>query len=97
MVDNEDLQRRIETLEAVCESNKRAYVGAVKDLMTMDEKLKKLQDQNRRGRRAIAEIKALHHEYRGPFDEGRYCAHCNQISGTWIPYPCPTVQALEGM
>lgn len=48
----------------------------------------------RKTRAAVAEVKALHHEYRGPFDEGRYCAHCNQLTGSWIPYPCPTVEAL---
>lgn len=50
--------------------------------------------RDRAARAAVAAVRALHHEYRGPFDEGRYCAHCNQLTASWIPYPCPTVEAL---
>jgi hypothetical protein len=44
---------------------------------------------------AVARVRALHQQYRFAGDDTTdYCAHCNQISGGWIPWPCPTVQAL---
>ncbi|MFK3734044.1 hypothetical protein ACI2LJ_27685 [Streptomyces sp. NPDC088090] len=46
---------------------------------------------------AIARVRALHEQYRFGGDETTdYCAHCNQISGGWVPYPCPTLRALDG-
>ncbi|WP_318201091.1 hypothetical protein [Streptomyces sp. SCL15-4] len=46
---------------------------------------------------AAARVRALHQQYRFAGDDTTdYCAHCNQISGGWIPWPCPTVQALDG-
>ncbi len=46
-------------------------------------------------RAAEARVRALHQEYAFGDDPQVYCAHCNQISGGWIPWPCPTVQALD--
>ena len=46
--------------------------------------------------RAEARIRALHQQYRFAGDDTTdYCAHCNQISGGWIPWPCPTIAALD--
>jgi hypothetical protein len=46
---------------------------------------------------AVARVRSLHQQYRFAGDDTRdYCSHCNQISGGWIPWPCPTVQALDG-
>jgi hypothetical protein len=46
--------------------------------------------------RADARVRALHQQYRFAGDDTTdYCSHCNQISGGWIPWPCPTVQALD--
>jgi len=48
-------------------------------------------------RAAVARVRALRQQYRFAGDDTTdYCAHCNQISGGWIPWPCPTVQALDG-
>ncbi|MGA4942157.1 hypothetical protein [Streptomyces cinereoruber] len=45
----------------------------------------------------MARVRALHQQYRFAGDDTTdYCAHCNQISGGWIPWPCPTIAALEG-
>jgi hypothetical protein len=45
----------------------------------------------------VARVRALHQQYRFAGDDSTdYCAHCNQISGGWVPWPCPTVQALSG-
>ena len=41
-------------------------------------------------RAAEARVRALHQEYAFGDDPQVYCAHCNQISGGWIPWPCPT-------
>ncbi|MES9522424.1 hypothetical protein [Streptomyces capoamus] len=44
-----------------------------------------------------ARVRALHQQYRFAGDDTTdYCAHCNQLSGGWIPWPCPTVRALDG-
>ncbi|MFF4090366.1 hypothetical protein ACFYY9_26320 [Streptomyces nigra] len=44
---------------------------------------------------AAARVRALHQQYRFAGDDTQdYCAHCNQITGGWIPWPCPTVQAV---
>ncbi|MGW2692379.1 hypothetical protein ACWC3Y_11015 [Streptomyces sp. NPDC001296] len=47
------------------------------------------------GRAAVARVRALHQQY--TFGDGTtdYCAHCNQIRGGWVPWPCPTVRALD--
>ena len=47
-------------------------------------------------RAAVARVRALHQEYMFGDDEQVYCAHCNQLSNAWIPWPCPTVKALDG-
>jgi hypothetical protein len=48
-------------------------------------------------RAAEARIRGLHQQYRFAGDDTTdYCAHCNQISGGWIPWPCPTIRALDG-
>lgn len=48
-------------------------------------------------RAAVARIRGLHQQYRFAGDDTTdYCAHCNQISGGWIPWPCPTIRALDG-
>ncbi|MBX9425465.1 hypothetical protein [Streptomyces lateritius] len=45
---------------------------------------------------AIAEVRSVHRQYRSACDDANdYCAHCNQISGGWIPWPCPTIRALD--
>lgn len=56
-------------------------------------------DPDREAHRAVARVRSLHHEYRSVYDEGddRSCAHCNQISGYAVPWPCPTIKALEGI
>ncbi|WP_282084063.1 hypothetical protein [Streptomyces tendae] len=52
----------------------------------------------RADRAAAARVRSLHQQYRFAGDDTTdYCAHCNQISGGWIPWPCPTVQALDAM
>lgn len=43
---------------------------------------------------AVRAVRRLHEQYAFGGDPGWYCAHCNQISGAWIPWPCPTVRAL---
>jgi hypothetical protein len=47
-------------------------------------------------RAGLAVVRALHQQYTFGTDPQDYCAHCNQISGGWIPWPCPTVRALDG-
>lgn len=44
----------------------------------------------------VARIRALHQQYRDVFAVGDHdsCAHCNQISGAVVPWPCPTITAL---
>ncbi|MFF8482359.1 hypothetical protein [Streptomyces antibioticus] len=51
---------------------------------------------NRAEAAAVASVRAMHQQYRFAGDDTKdYCAHCNQISGGWIPWPCPTIQALD--
>ncbi|TXJ78597.1 hypothetical protein E2C11_16450 [Streptomyces lavendulae] len=48
-----------------------------------------------RAEAAITRVQALHQQYRFAGDDTTdYCAHCNQISGGWVPWPCPTTEAL---
>lgn len=70
------------TLREIASRNKAAYIEAVKD--TWESKA------------AVARVKALHTEYNFGDDPTVYCAHCNQISGGWVIFPCPTVRALNG-
>lgn len=50
-----------------------------------------------RDQRAVARVRALHRPYRFAGDDSTdYCAHCNQISGGWVPWRCPTIAALDG-
>ncbi|MGW8357374.1 hypothetical protein [Streptomyces wedmorensis] len=83
------LSREIETLRAVCRSNKQAYIGAVKDAMAADERAKQAEA-------TLNAVCELHQQYRFAGDDTTdYCAHCNQISGGWIPWPCPTTRLLD--
>lgn len=46
-------------------------------------------------RAAVARVRALHHPYRSMYDtDGQSCAHCNQLTGYAVPYPCDTIKAL---
>jgi hypothetical protein len=44
-------------------------------------------------------IRALHSRYRDVYALGDAdsCAHCNQISGHRVPWPCPTILAIDGV
>lgn len=42
---------------------------------------------------AFDRLRALHHDWEA--DPG-HCAHCQDGIGTPLPWPCPTIQALEG-
>jgi hypothetical protein len=54
-------------------------------------------DNQTAARAAVARVRALHQQYRFAGDDtSDYCAHCNQLSAAWIPWPCPTVTALDG-
>jgi hypothetical protein len=44
---------------------------------------------------AVVRVRDLHSPFMSGFSNTAYCAHCNQLTGGWIPYPCPTIQALE--
>lgn len=45
---------------------------------------------------AVARVLALHEQYRSALDDTTdYCAHCNRLSGGWVPWPCPTVRAIN--
>lgn len=42
----------------------------------------------------IAAVRALHHPWDGA--DPACCAHCQDGMGTPLPYPCPTIRALDG-
>lgn len=50
-------------------------------------------------RGAEVRVRALHQQYRDVYAVGdeNSCAHCNQLSGTVIRWPCPTIAALDGL
>jgi len=41
---------------------------------------------------AINRVRQLHK----PTPSGELCCHCEDSDRFWLPYPCPTIQALEG-
>lgn len=45
---------------------------------------------------AVWRVRRLHQRYRSPLSETDCCAHCNQLTGGLVPWPCPTMQALDG-
>ncbi|MFD5899120.1 hypothetical protein [Streptomyces sp. NPDC060366] len=55
----------------------------------------RLRAELEQARTAKARVTELHQQYRFAGDGTTdYCAHCNQISGGWVPWPCPTLTAL---
>lgn len=45
--------------------------------------------------RAIRQVRRLHERYRFAGDDSTdYCTECNR-GGNWVPYPCPTLQAID--
>lgn len=45
---------------------------------------------------AAAAVRALHEPYRSVSDDaGDSCAHCNRLAGYPVPWPCPTIAALD--
>jgi len=47
---------------------------------------------------AIERVNELHKKIPGPYDD-YVCDHCSRLTvfaSDVIPYPCPTIQALEG-
>lgn len=90
------LSREIETLRAVCESNKRAYVGAVKAAWAAeaarDTWAAEAADQTLRAERAeatLTAVRALHE--RDP--EADYCVVCSNHGD--ITWPCATIAVLD--
>jgi hypothetical protein len=49
-------------------------------------------DERDQMRAAIARVRALHHDWEA--DPG-HCAHCQDGMGTPLPWPCPTIRALD--
>ena len=49
-------------------------------------------------RAAIARIRALHQPYPSLASrtDRRTCAHCNGLASYAVPWPCDTIQALDG-
>jgi hypothetical protein len=43
----------------------------------------------------VRAVRKLHCRYVGP-DGLDYCAHCNRLTGSWVPYPCETIQVIGG-
>jgi hypothetical protein len=43
--------------------------------------------------RAIERVRQLHRDWEA--DPG-HCAHCQVADGNLVPYPCPTIRALDG-
>lgn len=44
---------------------------------------------------AVERVQALHVQYLPAEVDFDCCAHCNQNSGGYVTWPCPTIQALE--
>ena len=66
--------------------------------MTHDELLKLILDSEIRsnevgqgGWQALRAVVELHK----PRTESNYCAKCRNAGGKLVPYPCPTIQAIE--
>ena len=62
---------------------------------TSDRTITAAEDEVHELRRAVAEVRALHFQYRGVGSPPDSCAHCNQLAGYEVPWPCPTIQALD--
>lgn len=45
-------------------------------------------------RAKLDRIQALHEPYSAAGYPGQCCAHCNHISGSYIEWPCPTIEAI---
>lgn len=76
-----------------------AYDDQVRaDLAKTREALRSAENELRDRRQADARVRAQHQPYRSVYDEGdaRSCAHCNQYGSYPVPWPCPTIQALNG-
>jgi len=85
-------------VERLCSGRPGYHTITVKALLTaMSEAAAEEQPaETQADGRAEARIRALHQQYRFAGDDTTdYCAHCNQISGGWIPWPCPTIAALD--
>lgn len=113
-VEMDRLRREVDTLQGVCESNKRAYTEAVRsareaetardawaaEAATQTLRAEQAEVERDAARAALAEVRDLHrHEqdrFAGDDTTADCCTHCNQISRNWIPYPCPTLLALDG-
>ncbi|WP_311053574.1 hypothetical protein [Rhodococcus qingshengii] len=44
---------------------------------------------------AVERVQALHFQYLPAAVDFDCCAHCNQNSGGYVEWPCPTIRALE--
>ncbi|MFI8664251.1 hypothetical protein ACIGKR_29940 [Rhodococcus qingshengii] len=44
---------------------------------------------------AVERVQALHYQYLPAAVDFDCCAHCNQNSGGYVEWPCPTIRALE--
>lgn len=80
-----DAHRRAEQVEAERDSLGRETDRLRRDWTTM-------RDRAERAAAAIARVRALHHDWDA--DPG-HCAHCQDGMGTPLPWPCPTIRALD--
>lgn len=97
MTDQYGAQVRAQLAEAQAELDRLA---AGTPLICCDErheaKVRGLEAMLRATEARIAAVRALHQPYRSVYDtDGQSCAHCNQLATIAIPWPCPTVTALD--
>ena len=66
----------------------RDHLGYTNDRIWADTIL----EQRDMGIAACERVRALHQPTLG----GHACRHCSHERDRWVPYPCPTIQALQG-
>lgn len=62
----------------------------------LDEQQRRYDEEAHQALASVARVRGLHMQYRAGSDTTDYCAHCNSLSGQWVPWPCPTIQAVDG-
>lgn len=61
------------------------------------EAYEKVKAEARLVKHQLAMIRGMHEPHLPAAVDFDCCAHCNSLNGGYIPWPCPTIQLLDGL
>ena len=98
----DEMQAQIDLLRQENDRLRRSVSVLVEDFVSVREEKATLREENDDLRAAIERVRALHRPVliapagSGFSEDISCCDACHDDCDAWVPYPCPTIRALDG-